>query len=138
MGPHTEEVATATVFDPGDVERQLRAAECALVDGDGALALRHVRHARRSLPRASPAAPPRLRLVGGVVLTAREIATLRQLPDATLSQKDMARALDVSRNTVKTHLRSLYRKLGVHCRGEAIHRARELGLLPSLWSAELM
>ncbi len=71
----------------------------------------------------------RLRVVGDVDLTDRELATLHRLPDGSMSQKDIARELQVTRNTVKTHLRSLYQKLGVHCRGEAIHRARELGLL---------
>ncbi|MDH3752720.1 MAG: LuxR C-terminal-related transcriptional regulator [Acidimicrobiia bacterium] len=55
-------------------------------------------------------------------LTQRESATLALLPDASLSQKDIARTLGVSHNTVKTHLRSLYQKLGVHSRAEAIER----------------
>lgn len=55
-------------------------------------------------------------------LTRREAAALALLPDASLSQKDMARVLGVSLNTLKTHLRSLYQKLGVHSRGEAIER----------------
>jgi DNA-binding NarL/FixJ family response regulator len=71
----------------------------------------------------------------GVALTEREVATLGFLPDGSMSQKDIARELAVSRNTVKTHLKSLYMKLGVHARGEAIHRARELGLLPSVLPA---
>ena len=63
-------------------------------------------------------------------MTGQEISTLRRLPDGSLSQKDIARAMGVSRNTLKTHLKSLYLKLGAHCRSEAIHRAREIGLLP--------
>jgi len=35
----------------------------------------------------------------------------------------------VSLNTVKTHVQSIYRKLGVSSRHEAIERARDLGLL---------
>jgi LuxR family maltose regulon positive regulatory protein len=46
-----------------------------------------------------------------------------------LGLAEIARRLYVSRNTVKTHLRCLYRKLGVGSRGDAIARARELGLL---------
>ena len=64
------------------------------------------------------------------MLTGQETATLRLLPDGSLSQKDIARTMGVTRNTLKTHLKSLYLKLGVHCRSEAIHRAREVGLLP--------
>lgn len=46
------------------------------------------------------------------------------------SNKEIARALGVSPNTVKTHVARLYEKLGVGRRTEAIARARELGLLP--------
>jgi LuxR family maltose regulon positive regulatory protein len=35
----------------------------------------------------------------------------------------------VSRNTVKTHMRNVYAKLGTHRRAEAVSRARDLGLL---------
>ena len=60
-------------------------------------------------------------------LTGRETAVLRMLLTA-LSQGEIADQLHVSRNTVKTHVRSLYRKLGVGSRHEAVRRARELGL----------
>ncbi|MDY7102297.1 MAG: LuxR C-terminal-related transcriptional regulator [Actinomycetota bacterium] len=60
--------------------------------------------------------------------TDRELAVLRYLPSG-LSQREIAAELYVSINTVKTHTRGLYRKLGVTDRREAIHRARRLGLL---------
>ena len=41
----------------------------------------------------------------------------------------MAATLYVSRNTIKTHLRSVYQKLGVTSRSEAIERAVDLRLL---------
>jgi LuxR family maltose regulon positive regulatory protein len=57
-----------------------------------------------------------------------EIRVLRYLP-TNLSGPEIAGELSVSRNTVKTHLRSLYAKLGAHRRAEAVARARALGLL---------
>ncbi|MEZ4769612.1 MAG: LuxR C-terminal-related transcriptional regulator [Caldilineales bacterium] len=36
----------------------------------------------------------------------------------------------ISINTVRTHVRNAYKKLGVHRRDQAIRRAQELGLLP--------
>jgi LuxR family maltose regulon positive regulatory protein len=61
-------------------------------------------------------------------LTERERAVLRLFP-SELSQREIASALYVSLNTVKTHARSIYRKLGVDTRDEAVTRAREHGLL---------
>ncbi|CAL9636862.1 HTH-type transcriptional regulator MalT [Streptomyces sp. enrichment culture] len=61
-------------------------------------------------------------------LSDSEIRVLRYLP-TNLSAPEIAGELSVSRNTVKTHLRNLYRKLGTHRRAEAVARARALGLL---------
>jgi LuxR family maltose regulon positive regulatory protein len=60
-------------------------------------------------------------------LTAAEERILELLPTSTYLQ--IAAILYVSRNTVKTHLRSIYQKLGVSSRGEAIERAVGLHLL---------
>jgi LuxR family maltose regulon positive regulatory protein len=61
-------------------------------------------------------------------LTEREQGVLRLLP-GELSQRDIGEALFVSVNTVKSHARSIYRKLGVATRDEAVARARSMGLL---------
>jgi LuxR family maltose regulon positive regulatory protein len=45
------------------------------------------------------------------------------------TQREIAADLYVSFNTVKTHTRAIYRKLGVTSRAEAIDRARGLGIL---------
>jgi LuxR family maltose regulon positive regulatory protein len=60
-------------------------------------------------------------------LTPAELRILRLLPTSTYLQ--MADTLYVSRNTVKTHLRSIYQKLCVESRSQAIERAVELRLL---------
>jgi LuxR family maltose regulon positive regulatory protein len=62
-------------------------------------------------------------------LTAAERRVLEQLP-THLTEEMIAQQLFVSLNTVKTHLRSLYRKLEVRSRAAAVERARSLGLLP--------
>jgi LuxR family transcriptional regulator, maltose regulon positive regulatory protein len=60
-------------------------------------------------------------------LTAAEVRILELLPTSTYLQ--MAAILCVSRNTVKTHLKSIYQKLGVASRAEALERAVDLHLL---------
>lgn len=61
-------------------------------------------------------------------LSQREHAVLRQLAEG-LSNKEIARALSVSENTVKTHLANLYAKLGVSRRTEALKVARLFGFV---------
>ena len=60
-------------------------------------------------------------------LTAAELRILKLLPTTTYLQ--IAATLYISHNTVKTHLRSIYQKLGVSSRLEAIERAVDLRLL---------
>ena len=61
-------------------------------------------------------------------LSDSEIRVLRYLP-TNLSGPEIAGELYVSHNTVRTHMRHLYAKLGTHRRAEAVARARALGLL---------
>ena len=60
-------------------------------------------------------------------LTAAELRILKLLPTSTYLQ--IAATLYISRNTVKTQLRSIYQKLGVTSRSEAVERAVDLRLL---------
>lgn len=78
---------------------------------------------RRSL---DPAGNPQVQ--GSLGISARELEVLRELA-AGHSSKEIARRLDVSPNTVKTHVSRLLDKLGARRRTEAIQRARELGLI---------
>ncbi|MFX1759983.1 LuxR family transcriptional regulator [Rhodococcus gordoniae] len=64
-----------------------------------------------------------------VELSPRETDVLELLALGS-THADIAKKLFVSHNTIKTQLRSIYRKLGVHTRVEAIGRARDLRLLP--------
>lgn len=61
-------------------------------------------------------------------LTSREVEFLRELP-SMLSLDEIAKAHVVSVNTVKTHLKALYRKLEVASRRDAVAKGRELGLI---------
>ena len=58
-------------------------------------------------------------------LTAKELEVLRPL-DEMLSTEEIAEAMFVSVNTVRTHVRSILRKLDVSRRNAAVRRAREL------------
>jgi LuxR family transcriptional regulator, maltose regulon positive regulatory protein len=61
-------------------------------------------------------------------LTPRELAVLRLLP-TRLSTREIGHELHVSVNTVRSQVRSVYRKLGATSRAEAVTQARQLGLI---------
>jgi ATP/maltotriose-dependent transcriptional regulator MalT len=77
-------------------------------------------------PGAEPAGPQRLR----EPFSHAEARVLRYLP-TKLSAPEIADELYLSVNTVKTHMRHVYDKLGVHRRHAAVEQARALGLLAS-------
>ena len=141
-------IARETLDDPGGADDALELAlDCAESNGTllwfllppvPELLDRHTRHrtahaaliteiksllAERPLDspyaRARPPAEP---------LSDSELRLLRYLP-TNLTAPEIAGELYVSRNTVKTHMRNLYAKLGTHRRAETVERARDLGLL---------
>jgi LuxR family maltose regulon positive regulatory protein len=61
-------------------------------------------------------------------LSESELRVLRYLP-TNLHATEIASELFVSENTIRTHMRHLYAKLGVHRRADAVRRGRDLGLL---------
>ena len=61
-------------------------------------------------------------------LTERELEVLRLLP-TRLSSTEIAEQLYVSVHTVRSHIKSIYAKLNVHRRIDAIQRAKDIGLL---------
>lgn len=81
--------------------------------------------------RRGPAAPfvPNTRVQETLGISDRELEVLALLA-AGGSNKEIARRLTVSPNTVKTHLAKLFAKLEARRRTEAIQRARELGMIP--------
>jgi LuxR family maltose regulon positive regulatory protein len=84
--------------------------------------------AQTSLDPAPAAVPPMPALI--VPLSQRERAVLRYLP-TMLTFVEIGSELYISVNTTKSHVRNIYRKLGVVGRREAVRRARQLQLLRS-------
>jgi LuxR family maltose regulon positive regulatory protein len=76
----------------------------------------------------TPAARPKDAAPLQEPLSESELRVLRYLP-TNLPAPEIAAELFVSLNTIRTHLRNVYAKLGVHSRADAVTRARELGLL---------
>jgi LuxR family transcriptional regulator, maltose regulon positive regulatory protein len=77
---------------------------------------------------ASAQSTDRERLPQPEELSPSELRVLRYLP-TNLTRPDIARELYVSVNTVNTHIRNIYSKLGARDRSSAVQRARELRLL---------
>jgi len=79
--------------------------------------------------RGAPApSTDRERLSQAEELSPTELRVLRYLP-TNLTRPEIARELYVSINTVNTHIRNIYSKLGTRDRSSAVQRARELRLL---------
>ena len=86
-----------------------------------------VRRIERSHEFISPARSPRTN-GSAEALSDAELSVLRLLR-SELTQREVASELQLSFNTIKTHTRNIYRKLGATARAQAIARARELGLI---------
>jgi LuxR family maltose regulon positive regulatory protein len=109
---------------------------------DGTAALDHARQVVRACPdpgwlperlaglrRSLRTAAPRPVAGDGTSALSEREAALLPLLAGTLSLREIGAVMHVSVNTVKTHSRLLYRKLDVTSRDDAVHRARQLGLL---------
>ena len=129
LGPHVwarllgEIVLGEVALTCGDLaEAQLRLAQAQRrlteYGADAGVLQRRLERLRKAVERRRLADP----------LTAAELRVLELLP-THLTEAQIAEKLFVSRNTVKTHLRGLYRKLEASSRAQAVERARELGLL---------
>ena len=115
------------LYDLGDSARaavllgEARAVLASRPDGAKAQLLRTEQAAKRLAGRQRPQslAEP---------LTDREEEVLRLLR-GTLSLREIGQELFLSANTIKTHTRAIYRKLGVTTRQEAVERGRDMGIL---------
>jgi len=142
-----EAIARDSLGDSGAADRALeRALDLAEPDGLLLPFLLHPapglldRHARHPTAHASLLAEIRDRLSGTqpsprarplpllAALSESELRVLRYMP-TNLTAPEIARELYVSPNTVRTHIKNLYAKLGTHHRAGAVERARALGLL---------
>jgi LuxR family transcriptional regulator, maltose regulon positive regulatory protein len=143
-----EAIARDALRDPVAASRALERA-LDLAEPDGLLAMFLIypapdllkRQARLGTPHASLISEI-LNLLAGQTPAARseeveplreplsesELRVLRYLP-TNLRAPEIAAELFVSLNTIRTHMRHVYTKLGVHSRGDAVERARALGLL---------
>jgi LuxR family maltose regulon positive regulatory protein len=124
--------ALAAVVDEADLE-----GDVGLFEATGNFALGPARVLYRSAPTAflrtlvdRPMAAHTPKPVKGLAeqLTDREFMVLVHLPSRQ-SNAEIAERLDVSLNTVKTHLKHIYRKLDVAGRSEAVQTAEQLHLL---------
>ena len=138
-------------LDLGDRSAAAAAAESALAAAEPDRLMLPVRHdGSRGAARRAPASPNRSRRPPGRhrrfaarqtdpehrpgapgasdELSPSELRVLRYLP-TNLTRPEIARELYVSINTVNTHIRNIYSKLGARDRSSAVRRARELRLL---------
>jgi LuxR family maltose regulon positive regulatory protein len=88
---------------------------------------RHLNFTSHLLP-AHPAAESHSGLPATEHLTERELIVLRYLP-TMLKAAEIAKDLYVTVNTVKSHMRAIYRKFDVTTRRDAVERARALNLI---------
>jgi LuxR family maltose regulon positive regulatory protein len=79
-------------------------------------------------PRAAPGASVKDTVLAVEPLTEREREVLRHV-SGMLNTAEVASEMYISINTVKAHLKSIYRKLAATHRGEAVRRARQLELI---------
>ena len=83
---------------------------------------------RRDQPPAPPGPPEQATVPAVEPLTEREREVLRHV-SGMLNTAEVASEMYISVNTVKSHLKSIYRKLAAAHRGEAVRRARQLELI---------
>ncbi len=87
---------------------------------------------QRVVQMPAPRTGERPRMVPTTVLTSKERAVLELLA-RNLSNKEIALAMEIGEETVKWHLKNLFRKLDSSSRKHVVHRATALGLLETAY-----
>ncbi|MQA99874.1 MAG: response regulator [Actinobacteria bacterium] len=132
--PDTKILMLTMFTDPGTVTDAVKAgadgylskgaSEAALTD-----AIRQILEGRAVLdPRVTQGVFGRLTDKDPTALTDRELDVLRQISQGQ-STKEVAAHLYLSEETIKTHLKNIFRKLGVHDRAEAVAEAFRRGVV---------
>ena len=127
MAPHTEAFASLLLARAFRAQGDARQAQSARAQARGALAGRCPGPALALL--FEQQRPAGMLDVRPAVLSDRERAVLRAL-SGPLTLREIAAELHVSHNTVKTQVRSAFRKLGAHDRADAVARAATLAATP--------
>jgi DNA-binding NarL/FixJ family response regulator len=134
--PNVKVAMMSGVRDPGVIEAALRRGACAFVlksidPDDLAAVIRQVMNGTvfQTLDLGEPERVESNGRRGG--LTGRELSILAALGQG-LSNDAIAKEFWITRETVKSHVRNIYRKLEVSNRTEAAHYAYQHGLVPSL------
>ena len=125
FGARVRRNASQCLAADGDVEgavRELRRAHDVFARLG---AERELRGARSDLRALGVRLPPRAAMVGVGALTGRELEIAR-LVAKRLSNKEIARDLEISARTVSTHLSNVFEKLGVDSRGALVDTVRDL------------
>ncbi|MGB6579272.1 MAG: LuxR C-terminal-related transcriptional regulator, partial [Streptosporangiaceae bacterium] len=119
-----EQIRLPFALERGWIEPMLR-SDPALARSHRSLFSTAERHDQLAAP---PGAPETAATHVVEPLTAREQEVLRHLSDM-LNAAEIAGEMHITVNTVKTHLKNIYRKLATSRRGEAVRRARQLQLI---------
>jgi len=96
-----------------------------LIAGGSPISAKIARHLVR---RFQPPGDPQKPAGGGATLTEREREVLERMAKG-FNYAEVARSLDMSPNTVTSHIKNIYRKLAVHSRAEAVFEAAQMGLI---------
>lgn len=128
----TAKLVILTTYDTDeDIYQGLRAGARGylLKDADRGEILEAIRTVARGGTHLPPAVAGKLAThVDGDAPTPKEIEVLRAIADG-LTNKQIARALSIAEGTVKTHVKSLFSKLGASSRTEAVKMANARGFL---------